>query len=62
MPTLDKMFTLTVTVEQFLSACTDLELQELDLLLPKYLRLAKAKQEPRHRKPHENIARFIDLG
>lgn len=38
MPSLDKVFTLSVTVEQFLNACSDVELQELDLLLPKYLK------------------------
>lgn len=38
MPSLDKVFTLSVTVEQFLNACSDVEIQELDLLLPKYLK------------------------
>jgi hypothetical protein len=38
MPTLTKVFTVTVTPEQFLENCSDLELQELDLLiqLPRY--------------------------
>jgi len=37
MPILNKQFTITVTVEQFLQACNDVELQELELLLPRYL-------------------------
>lgn len=38
MPTLNKVFTVTVTPVQFLENCSDLELQELDLLiqLPRY--------------------------
>ena len=41
MPILHKQFTLDVTVEQFLRACSDTELQELDLLLPSYLQFVK---------------------
>ena len=37
MPTLNKNFTLTITVEQFLEACSLTELQEIDLLLNKYI-------------------------
>jgi len=37
MPTLNKMYTLEVTVEQFLEACSLTELQEIDLLLNKYI-------------------------
>jgi len=33
MPTLNKVFTLTITPEQFLENCSDLELKELDLLI-----------------------------
>jgi hypothetical protein len=33
MPKLDKVFTLEITVEQFLRACSEIELQELKLLL-----------------------------
>ncbi len=38
MPRIQKSYTLEVTVEQFLNACSDLELQELELLLysPQY--------------------------
>ena len=38
MPTLSKVLTVNVTVEQFLENCSDLELKELDLLiqLPRY--------------------------
>lgn len=38
MPKLNKQFYLEVTVEQFLEACSPLELQELELLLqrPRY--------------------------
>ncbi len=45
MPTLQKIYTLEVTVEQFLKACSDIELQELDLRLPAYLRDVKKEQE-----------------
>lgn len=41
MPTLNKNFTLTVTPEQFLAACSDLEVQELDLLLGPELKRRK---------------------
>lgn len=33
MPTLTKVLTVTVTPEQFLENCTELELKELDLLI-----------------------------
>jgi hypothetical protein len=33
MPTLSKTYTLTITPEQFLENCSDLELKELDLLI-----------------------------
>lgn len=33
MPTLNKTYSLTITPEQFLDNCSDVELQELELLL-----------------------------
>jgi len=38
MPTLTKVLTVTVTPEQFLENCSDIELKELDLLIqsPRY--------------------------
>lgn len=38
MPTISKLYTLTITPEQFLENCSDLELKELDLLIqmPRY--------------------------
>jgi hypothetical protein len=51
MPTLHKQFTLEVTIEQFLKACSDIELQELDLRLPAYLRDVKRENEPLKIKP-----------
>lgn len=33
MPTMNKIFTLTITPEQFLESCSALELQELSLLI-----------------------------
>jgi hypothetical protein len=33
MPTLNKVYTLTITPEQFVEACSDVELEELQLLL-----------------------------
>ncbi|WP_288370358.1 hypothetical protein [uncultured Algoriphagus sp.] len=41
MPKISKQFHLEITVEQFLNACSYLELQELDLLLEGYLRRAR---------------------
>lgn len=38
MPQLTKQFRLDVTVQQFIDACDDVELQELQLLLDKKLR------------------------
>ncbi len=37
MPQLSKQYTLTISVEQFLEACSLTELQEVDLLLNKYI-------------------------
>lgn len=45
MPKLQKQFHLELTVEQFLNACSLLELQELDLRLDSYLK--KAEHEAR---------------
>jgi hypothetical protein len=45
MPTLHKQFILDVTIEQFLKACSDTELIELDLRLPAYLRDVKREPE-----------------
>lgn len=33
MPKLNKIYTLTITPEQFIEACSDIELQELQMLL-----------------------------
>ncbi len=33
MPKVERMFTLEVTVEQFIKPCSDIELQELDMLI-----------------------------
>jgi hypothetical protein len=57
MPTLKKAFTLTITPEQFLEACSDLELKELDLLIqmPRYShRIVQLQQLERQRKSHCN--------
>ncbi len=55
MPTLSKNFTLTITPEQFLENCSDLELKELDLLIqmPRYSHRIVQLQELEHQgKPH----------
>lgn len=41
MPKLNKSFHLEITVEQFLNACSLLELQEVDLLIGDYLKRAE---------------------
>lgn len=41
MPQLTKAYTLTISVEQFLEACSLSELQEVDLLLDKYINKKK---------------------
>ena len=47
MPTLTKVLTVTVTPEQFLENCSDLELKELDLLIqsPRYANRINEKKE-----------------
>lgn len=47
MPTLTKVLTVTVTPEQFLENCSDLELKELDLLIqsPRYANRIIEKKE-----------------
>jgi hypothetical protein len=45
MPTLFKQYTLEVTIEQFLKACSDIELQELELRLPAYTSYIKRDPE-----------------
>jgi hypothetical protein len=45
MPTLHKTYTLEVTIAQFLKACSDTELIELELLLPGYLRDVKRESD-----------------
>lgn len=47
MPTLTKVLTVTVTPEQFLENCSDLELKELDLLIqsPRYANRINDKKE-----------------
>lgn len=49
MPTLSKNFTLTITPEQFLENCTDLELKELDLPIQ------SERYQWRIRKPLSNL-------
>lgn len=49
MPTLSKNFTLTVTPEQFLENCSDLELKELDLLIQ------SERYQHRIRRPLSNL-------
>ena len=48
MPKLQKQFTLEITVEQFLNACSVNELKELDLLLSsdRYQNKIKGKDNP----------------
>ena len=45
MPTIHKMFNLEVTVSQFLRACSNVELQELGLLLDSELRRREAGEQ-----------------
>ena len=47
MPTLTKVLTVTVTPEQFLENCSDIELKELDLLIqsPQYANRINEKKE-----------------
>ena len=55
MPTLNKQFTLTVSVEQFLEACSLTELQEVDLLLNKYI------DKKRYTKNSSNSQEFPEI-
>lgn len=49
MPKLSKSFHLEITVEQFLNACSLLELQEVDLRLDSYLKKAQAEHDRQER-------------
>ncbi len=44
MPKINKSFHLEITVEQFLSACSLLELQEVELLLDSHIRRAEERE------------------
>jgi hypothetical protein len=44
MPKLNKSFHLEISVEQFLNACSLLELREVELLLDTHIRRAEEKQ------------------
>lgn len=46
MPKLSKQFHLEVTVEQFLEACSMVELQEVSLLLDGYIQRAEQRPPP----------------
>lgn len=46
MPKIEKIFTLEITPEKFVSACSNIELQELSLLLDKEFARRKIGQEP----------------
>lgn len=46
MPSISQQFTLSVTIEQFVKACSDSELQELDLLLSREFRRRGLGAEP----------------
>lgn len=48
MPKLNKQYTLEVTVEQFLEACSLTELQEIDLLLNRFIQY-KTHTSAQHR-------------
>lgn len=56
MPTLNKTYTLTITPEQFLEACSAIELQELDLLIqtPRYAHQIAQMQELEKKPPINN--------
>ncbi|EMS34597.1 hypothetical protein C943_03284 [Mariniradius saccharolyticus AK6] len=51
MPKLNKFFTLEVTVEQFVNACSAAELHELEILLASPRVQAKMKQEDKFKYP-----------
>lgn len=53
MPKLSKQFHLEITVEQFLNACSYLELQELDLQIGTYLKKAQADHDRQERLTHK---------
>ncbi|MFN3758463.1 MAG: hypothetical protein ACK4SF_04530 [Algoriphagus aquaeductus] len=44
MPKINKSFHLEITVEQFLNACSLLELQEVELLLDSHIRRAEERE------------------
>jgi hypothetical protein len=48
MPKINKSFHLEVTVEQFLNACSAVELQEINMRLDSYLRKAMFAEKRKH--------------
>jgi hypothetical protein len=46
MPKIDKVFSLEITPERFLGACSFTELQEVDLLIGSYLERKKPTKRP----------------
>lgn len=61
MPKLNKSFHLEITIEQFLEACSPLELQELDLLIqsPRYQNKIKVSQIPEVSKNNQDAPDWI---
>jgi len=47
MPSIDRIFTLTITAEQFLNACSPDELKEIDLLIqsPRFINKMKGQEK-----------------
>jgi hypothetical protein len=67
MPTINKVFTLEVTVEKFLESCSLTELREIDMLLDKYIdqatgRTIKVPPVPSLLyKPYDEITVSVDI-
>ena len=62
MPKLSKQFYLEISVEQFLQACSPVELHEINMRLDVYLRKAERKEnEDQYRNGTRAIAEMIAL-
>lgn len=59
MPKLQKSFHLEITVEQFLNACSPLELEEINMRLDTYLK--KSKQDLKSHYPSRNSFEMAHL-
>ena len=63
MPTINKQFSLEVTPEKFLEACSLMELMEIELMIGTYIRRKKAKEANKNQNSKDlNDGRITAIG